>query len=132
MKKVLIVNDLIKGGGVEKLLQDFAKRWHDKYDVTVMSRFKEGDFYEYFPKDVKYIYKTVYRRYNSKLSPAYVKCMIKKVICKLRYMRLKKHNDFDVIIALKDGEVTKAMADFKCDKKYSWYHTDYRHYYNSQ
>lgn len=35
MQKVLIVNDLIKGGGVEKLLQDFAKRWHDKYDVTV-------------------------------------------------------------------------------------------------
>ncbi len=50
MKKVLIVNDLIKGGGVEKLLQDFAKRWHDKYDVTVMSRFKEGDFYEYSPR----------------------------------------------------------------------------------
>ena len=132
MKKVLIVNDLIKGGGVEKLLQDFAARWHDKYDVTVMSRYKEGDFYDYFPKDVKRLYKTVYWRYSRKFSPGYFKSVIKKVLCRLRYMYLKKHNDFDVIIALKDGEVTKAIADFKCDRKFSWYHTDYNNYYYSQ
>ena len=46
MKKVLIVNDLIKGGGVEKLLYDFVYRWHDKYDITVMSLYKEWDFYK--------------------------------------------------------------------------------------
>ncbi len=132
MQKVLIVNDLIKGGGVEKLLQDFVKRWHDKYDLTVMSTYKEHDFYDHYPENVKYIFKTVYPRYSRKLSLAYVKCMIKKVICRVRRNYLKEHNDFDVIIALKDGEVTQMMADYKAPRKYSWYHTDYNSYYYSQ
>jgi glycosyltransferase involved in cell wall biosynthesis len=132
MQKVLIVNDLIKGGGVEKLLQDFVNRWHDKYDVTVMSTYKEHDFYEYYPANVKYLFKTVYNRYTRKCSIAFVKCMIKKIICRLRLNYIKKHNDFDVIIALKDGEITKLMADFKAPRKYTWYHTDYSSYYYSQ
>ncbi len=132
MQKVLIVNDLIKGGGVEKLLQDFVKRWHDKCDLTVMSTYKEHDFYEYYPEDVKYIFKTVYPRYTRKLSLSYVKCMIKKAICRFLLYRYKNHNDFDVIISLKDGEVTKLIADFKAPRKYTWYHTDYNSYYYSQ
>ena len=129
MQKILIVNDLIKGGGVERLLQDFALRWHDKCDLTVMSFHKEHDFYEYYPNDVKYIFKSVYPRYRSKISLAYVKCMMKKVICKIYFSYLKTHNDFDVIIALKDGEVTKIIADFKAPRKYAWCHTDYKSYY---
>jgi glycosyltransferase involved in cell wall biosynthesis len=132
MQKVLIVNDLIKGGGVEKLLQDFVKRWHDKCNLTVMSTYKEHDFYDYYPEDVKYIFKTVYPRYSRKISLAYVKCMIKKVICRIRRNYLKEHNDFDVIISLKDGEVTQMMADYKAPRKFTWYHTDYNSYYYSQ
>ena len=132
MQKVLIVNDLIKGGGVEKLLQDFVNRWHDKCDLTVMSTYKEHDFYDYYPEDVKYIFKTVYPRYSRKLSLSYVKCMIKKAICKVWRYYLKDHNDFDVIISLKDGEVTQMMADYKAPRKFTWYHTDYNSYYYSQ
>ena len=44
MKKILIVNDLLAGGGVEKLLSDFVDRWHDEYDVTVMTIFKQDKF----------------------------------------------------------------------------------------
>ncbi len=131
MKKVLIVNDLIKGGGVEKLLLDFAERWHEKYDVTVMSLYKEHDFYDYYPEDVHYIYKTVRPNYKKIIGRTFAKYMIKRIFCKLRYTYMQKHNDYDVIIALKDGDVTKFVADFKAPKKFSWYHTDYNNYYYS-
>lgn len=129
MQKILIVNNMIKGGGVERLLQDLVEHWHDKCDLTVMSFSKEYDFYKYFPKDVKYIYKSIYPRYRRKISLSFVKYMIKKVICKIRFIYLKNHNDFDVIIALKDGEVTKLISGFKAPRKYSWCHTDYKSYY---
>ena len=132
MKKVLIVNNLIHGGGVEKLLLDFARRWHEKYDITIMSFYKEHDFYDYYPKDVKYLYKTVYKRYKRRLSLTYVKWVIKKILCRIRVEYIKKHNDYDVVIALKDGEVTKFTEDFVTKKKFAWYHTDYNSYYYSR
>ena len=132
MKKILIVNDLLVGGGVEKLLTDFVERWHNDYDVTVMTIFKQGQFKDLFPDNVKYIYKTVQRNYKRKFSLAYVKCMTKKAFCKIRFNSLKKNNDFDVVIALKDGEVTKIISAFHNQNKFSWYHTDYNHYYYSQ
>ncbi len=132
MKKILIVNDLITGGGVEKLLQDFVERWHDKYDVTVMSLFNERDFYEYYPENVHYVFKTARRSYNSTFSIAYLIYTIKRIICKLRFDHIKKHGDFDVVIALKDGDVTQYCADFNCPRKFSWYHTDYSNYYYSE
>lgn len=132
MKKVLIVNDLIKGGGVEKLLIDFVERWHDSYDLTVMSLYKENDFYDLYPENVHYIYKTARPYYKRILGFSYIKYMILRIFCKLRYTYLQKHNKFDVIIALKDGDVTKFVADFKAPKKFSWYHTDYNNYYYSE
>lgn len=132
MKKVLIVNDYIKGGGVEKLLYDFVYRWHDKYEITVMSLYKEQDFYEYYPKNVHYLYKTAHRYYKTLFGFSFWKYQILRTFCKIRYTRLKKHNDFDVIIALKDGDVTQFVADFEAPRKFAWYHTDYNNYYYSE
>ncbi len=132
MKKILIVNDYILGGGVEKLLLDFTNRWHDKYDVTIMSLYKQIDFYDYYPENVHYLYKTAQRPYARRLSKSFIKYIIKRIYCKIRYTRLQKKNDFDVIIALKDGDVTKFVADFKAPKKFCWYHTDYNSYYYSE
>ena len=131
MKKILIVNDLLVGGGVEKLLTDFVERWHDEHDITVMTIFKQDQFRGLFPENVKYVYKTVPKNYKRKISLSYVKCMIKKAICMIRFYHLKNKNDFDVVIALKDGKVTKIISDFHNKNKFSWYHTDYNHYYYS-
>ena len=132
MKKILIVNDLLAGGGVEKLLVDFVERWHDKYDITVMTIFIHGHFKEIFPENVKYIYKTVPTSYKHKFGRAYFRCMTKKAICRYRYNKLKSNNDFDVVIALKDGEVTKVISEFNNKRKFSWCHTDYNHHYYTQ
>lgn len=132
MKKILIVNDLLAGGGVEKLLVDFVERWHDTYDITVMTIYKHRRFDELFPENVKYIYKTVPKTTKGKFSKAYVRCMAQKAICRYRYNKLKANNDFDVVIALKDGEVTKIISEFNNPRKFSWCHTDYKHHYYTQ
>jgi len=133
MKKVLIVNDLMLGGGVEKLLYDFVERWHDRYELTVMTLHNEWDFYKYYPQNVHYLFMTV-RPYSkrSKFHISYIIYILKRLICRLRLSYIKKKNDFDVVIALKDGKVTKFCADINCPKKFSWYHTDYNNYYYSE
>ncbi|WP_034452005.1 glycosyltransferase [Butyrivibrio sp. AE2032] len=132
MKKILIVNDLITGGGVEKLLQDFVERWHDKCDLTVMSLYNEAEFYDYYPEDVHYLFKTAYRYYKRIIGFSYIKYMALRCFGKLRYTYLQKHNNYDVIIALKDGDVTQFVSKFKAPQKFAWYHTDYNNYYYSE
>lgn len=132
MKKILIVNDFIKGGGVEKLLFDFIERWHDSYDLTVMSLYKEYDFYDFYPQNVRYVYKTARPYYKRILGFSFIKYMTLRIIGKLRYTYMKRHNNFDLVIALKDGDMTKFVADFKAPKKFAWYHTDYNNYYYSE
>ena len=132
MKKILIVNDYIKAGGVEKLLHDFVNRWHDKYDITVMSVYKMKEFYDYYPENVHYTFKTAWPYTKNSIGISYLLHLVKRAYCKVRYTYLQKHNDFDVIIALKDGDTTKFVADFKAPRKFAWYHTDYSNYYYSE
>ncbi len=132
MKKILIVNDLITGGGVEKLLQDFVERWHDKCDLAVMSLYNEAEFYDYYPEDVHYLFKTAYRYYKRIIGFSFIKYITLRCFGKIRYTYLQKHNNYDVIIALKDGDVTQFVSKFKAPKKFAWYHTDYNNYYYSE
>ena len=50
-KKILITNDLVLGGGVEKLMYDLVMAWHEKYDITVMSYKYDDRFYDVYPSD---------------------------------------------------------------------------------
>ena len=44
---ILITNDLVFGGGVEKLMYDLVMAWHEKYDITVMSYKYDDRFYDF-------------------------------------------------------------------------------------
>lgn len=55
-KKILVVNDLLQGGGVEKLMHDIVMYFHDKYDITILIDVMDEDFYKIYPSDVNYLY----------------------------------------------------------------------------
>lgn len=129
-KKILIVNDLLYGGGVEKLMYDLVMHWHEKYDITVMTfEYCEG-FEENYPDDVKYISTPkkmddqngrIWRRAFSKF--------VNKVTSKLFFKHLAKKR-YDVILSLKEGWVMKGVAWMEnAPVKYCWVHTDYNNYY---
>ena len=42
--KILVVNDILQGGGVEKLMYDFVTYFCDKYEITILTDVMDSDF----------------------------------------------------------------------------------------
>ena len=53
MKKILIVNNNLHIGGVQKALVDLLKEIHDQYDITLALFYPHGKLLEQVPQDVK-------------------------------------------------------------------------------
>lgn len=123
-KKMLIVNDLLKGGGVEKLMYDLVWHWHDKYDLSIMTtQYCEGASTLY-PKNVKYYSESVKKEYrNNIVEKIYNK--IHKKMHKLIFERKIDKARFDIVIAIKDGWVVQRVEKMNIPEKYAWIHTDY-------
>ena len=126
--KVLIVNDIFHGVGVENVMQTLSKYLLDKgYDVTIIASPLIGqNIYDYFDQRVHYIQNhrrtkeyngfTVARVFN------FLGCMMHNAYRKisLRIMH------FDVVIAFKEGTITKDLAHIKAKTKLAWFHCDHR------
>lgn len=123
-KKILIVNDLLKGGGVEKLMYDLVWHWYDKYDLSIMTnKYCEGAS-TLFPQNVKYYSGTVKKEYRKNIiEKIYNK--IKKKIYGIYLERKIEKEKFDIVIAMKDGWVVKDVEKMDIPEKYAWIHTDY-------
>ncbi|SHJ34778.1 glycosyltransferase [Pseudobutyrivibrio xylanivorans] len=128
-KKLLVTNDiLLGGGGVEKLMYDLVWAWHEKYDITIMTFDYDKRFYEYYPKDVKYL----------SLSKGIIKpnaergfwFWIRKpyrAIVELMVNAMR----FDVLLCMKDGWPLWRGVRYKIPVKFAWHHTDYNNYHSS-
>lgn len=128
-KKILIVNDLVVGGGVEKLMYDLVMHWHDKYDITIMTSEYCKNFRELYPEDVHYLCSSIKKGYNKNIvERVYTK--FKSKFYKLFFEQSFATKKFDVIIAIKDGWVMEKVAKMKnAPVKYAWVHTDYKSFY---
>lgn len=126
--KILMVNDLLQGGGVERLLQDLVWRFHDKYEVSVLTDKKDIDYKRLLPENVKYFYQIekeypvgrnkIERRLNwHKRNKD--KAVLKKEIEKEKY---------DVMLCLKEGWIMMMAMDYGSNipKRIAWNHTDYK------
>lgn len=129
MKRILLVNDLAQGGGVEKLLMDFVNAWHDKYELTVLlldvdkKKFNKATY----PGNVQVICQDQLLEDGNVLSQSYV-----RFVRHFKNKSIKKHLSnslYDMIIAMKDGWVAKYVADVNVEPKIMWHHTDYNSYY---
>lgn len=123
-KKILIVNDLLKGGGVEKLMYDLVWHWYNKYDISIMTtKYCEGAA-SLYPKNVKYYSKMVKKEYhNNIIEKIYTK--IKRKIYKIYFNHKIQKESFDMVIAMKDGWVVQDVGEMDIPEKYAWIHTDY-------
>lgn len=130
-KKVLIVNDMIQGGGVEKLMYDLVWHWHDKYDISVMTYgyYTEGE--TTFPVNVCYISASVKKEYNSNILIKQLDKVRRKIYGKYFEWKLNRMG-YDMVIAIKDGWIMQKVSQMKIPVKYGWIHTDYNNYYYTQ
>ncbi len=130
--KLLIVNDILQGGGVEKLMFDIVMYFHTQYEITILTNNKESNFTSIYPEDVHYLYETEHpypktdNRLKRKIQDFQMKHNEKKFRNKIEKM------NFDVMLCMKEGWVM-FMAMKYCQSipcKIGWNHTDYsRSYY---
>lgn len=124
MKKMLIVNDTVTGGGVEKLMYDMIMHWYKEFEITVFTEKKDKDFYNIYPKEVKCMHyassrslKNIrgFRRYEDRFQNWYKERTIKKV----------NDMDFAILLAMKEGPVSALASKIKAKAKFAWVHLDY-------
>lgn len=133
MRKILIMNDLIHSGGVEKILEELVNFLpQDKYKISVMSIYDQSDdFKKHYPSYAKYI--SLHKKFPpntyKRTSVKHYILAVYNRICKplfVKYMKLKK---YDIVIAIKEGLCMKFLADFKAKNKIAWVHVDYNYLY---
>ncbi len=130
-KKLLIVNNLVQGGGVEKLMYDLVWYWHEKYDITVMTNHEDPEFFDLYPTNVKYLIS--YRKDREGTGIA-VK-LLNKIENRTYYSKLNKkieQSKFDMAIAIKEGWKMLEVSRLNIKDKYCWVHTDYNNYYYTE
>ena len=130
-KKILIVNNILQGGGVEKLMYDLVWYWHEQYDITVMTNYSDDAFEQLYPDNVKYINAYPDKVKNEQLLTK----VISKINQKIHYKKLEKMlntGTFDIVIAIKEGWKMLEVSKLNIPVKYCWVHTDYNNYYYTQ
>lgn len=127
MKRILIANDLLRGGGVENVLESLVhyliKRGNE---VTLMiPNCSEHEARSIFGDDIK-VYPSIRALKDVKKYSLYWFLdrglyILQKQLCKIRLSGMK----YDVMIALKEGPIMKELAWVYARKKYAWVHSDY-------
>lgn len=123
--KIIIYNNLVYSGGVERLFPLFAESLKNRgHDVTVMaSPESKKEFETAFSPEIHCICSGLPRKkFDNKLKNGLysIKGKAYKII---PFFRLLIHK-YDVVIALKEGHVLKNALKIRAKKRYAWIHTD--------
>lgn len=127
MKRILIVNDLLRGGGVENVLDSLA-RYLIKCgnEVTLMiPNCSEHEVKDIFGEHIK-VYPSIRELKDMKkysLSWFFDRGLY---ILQKQFYRIRLSiMGYDIVIALKEGPIMQEMSKVYAKKKYAWVHVDY-------
>ena len=147
MKKIMFFIRSFPLGGAEKLLLDIVKRLDkDEFDITVYSRWSDGEYADEFKKRVKCKTCFSHLRPGKNIVHKLYNFLVINLTEKLMntfpgfYYRNAIKERFDIEVAFKNDESTKIIAasSNKRSKKIQWMHTDvsrhegWRLYFKSQ
>lgn len=125
-KHILIINDEIIGGGVEKVMLDLSTfLCGSGYSVTISTiRGDKNIFYQYYSKRIQYVplyYSWVPRK---RYSVGWF-VQVAKYFAHNIYMRLHRNKLFDIVIAMKEGKCMQYAIEYRTKKRFAWVHVDY-------
>ncbi|MHC1681568.1 MAG: glycosyltransferase [Clostridiaceae bacterium] len=125
MKKLLFMNDLVYGGGVEKVMLEVVSNLpHNQYDITIITPYKDENIYNYYSNNTKYLYiNEKEKETNSFILKFYYK-FIRKIKSFIYRRRINKQK-FDCAIAFKEGPCMKYISQLRVSQKLAWIHVDY-------
>lgn len=128
MKRILIANDLLRGGGVENVLANIVRyllRQGDEITLLIPNC-SEQDARSLFGNEIKVYHSVRTLKYVKRYSAYWFVdrglYILEKALQRIR-LSLKR---YDAAIALKEGPTMMDLAGIYAKKKYAWIHTDYR------
>lgn len=127
MRKILIANDLLKGGGVEAILKELVLYLKKKdYEIwLVIPDCTQAEVVELFGAEINFM-RCV--RPSAKISRFVMGRYIYKmcsVLCDMLMWLKTALVGFDVAIALKEGPIMRNTTAVCAKKKFAWIHSDY-------
>ncbi len=129
MKKILIANDLLKGGGVENVLDNLVRYLLERGNsVSLMiPGCTQNQISDFFGSNVKIQSYICSLKKAKRFSPAWFinRCqhVFYMYFCRLQIF----FKQYDVIIALKEGPIMRQISKLHAKKKIAWVHTDYNY-----
>lgn len=133
MKKILIIQDSLRGGGAERVLINILKNIdYNFYSIDLLLLVEEGIYLSELPEQVNIL--RVYPKLNientiiKKSNRAFRRFFNKYFLDKVYYKITKKN--YDIEIAFLEGPTTKLLlkSSNKCSKKIAWIHNDLKKY----
>lgn len=130
MKRVLIVNEWLIGGGVEKVMFDLVHSLpEEEYDITILTLYEDKDFSieDIYSRRVKYVranklFKTdTYPRKSIRHAVHAIRRKFRQRVAQI-FFSLK---NYDLLIAMEEGACTKLLSRVRAKKKLAWVHCDY-------
>ena len=125
MKRILIANDLLKGGGVENVLENLTRYLLDRgNEVTLMiPNCSEYEARELFGEAIK-VYPSMrilkdIKKYSLHWFFDRGLYILQKQLYRIRLSLM----NYDVVLALKEGPTMQELAGISAGKKYAWVHT---------
>ena len=125
MKKVLIMNNVLHGGGVEKVMFDIVNKLLSKnYNITIVTFYRDKKFNELYSDNISYYWlMKSSSRGNSKISRFFyeIQLKIKILVYTIKFI----FSFFDIVIAMKEGPSMKFLSRIiTCKNKVGWVHID--------
>lgn len=129
--KILIVNDLLQGGGVERLMKDLVMEFRKRYEVAILTDKRDQDFDKIYPMDVTYYYQMEheYPKGRNRIERKLIKLKRERVENALK-IRIKEKR-YDVLLCMKESWIMMMAITYgkEIPKRFAWVHTDYSQSY---
>lgn len=131
MIKLLIMNDLVHDGGVEKVMEEIANYLpKERYNITIATIKKDYEnFKKFYPSHIKYFSMEKAFKYSKNRKNIFIEKLnsLKRKLYKMLYRIKININNYDVVIAIKEGECMQFISEVKAKKKFAWVHVDYKY-----
>lgn len=130
MKKILLMNDIAYGGGVEKVMHILIEELRlEGYNITVLTNVYNEHFNkQYGNTEISYIYITKGMFRNSNILGRIYNKIIYQIILNYKIRIINKYN-YDIAIAMKEGPCMKFISNINSRRKFAWVHTDFNSFH---
>ncbi len=128
MKKILIIQDSMGGGGAERVLVTMLQKLNpEKFDITLLLIYGEGPFMDSIPEYVKV--KSLFKSYKSKATRLVTHFYdLRNFVREKRARRVLEGEHFDLTVSFMEGGTAKLHSQLLdlAPRNYSWVHSNLR------